>query len=120
MQGVTGSYAINGVELSQPSTGKWLGRENLGTDGNGRTIYPVLRSYLLSWDLMSTLELNQIINWNLSSVTGTVIMDLPKWGDANYTFYSYSGTVSKEPEVGEYFVTYVTNVSWEINNIRTN
>jgi hypothetical protein len=121
MNGTSGSYAINGVELSlQPSTANWVGRDKLGTDGNNRPIYPSIHSFEMKWELMPVSDLSRLINAQLSSVTGSLVVDLPKWGDANYTFYSYSGTYVDEPEVGEYFVEHITNVRFLINNVRTN
>ena len=121
MQGTSGSFAINGVVLSlQPSVHRWTGRDILGTDGNGRPLYPALREYEMVFDLVPTSDLVQLVNAQLSSVTGTLVMDLPKWGDSTYTFYSYSGTVAREPEVGEYFIDHVKSVKWLISNIRTN
>jgi hypothetical protein len=121
MNGTSGSYAINGVELSlQPSTANWVGRDKLGTDGNNRPIYPSIRSFELKWELMPVSDLKQLIDAQLSSVTGSLVVDLPKWGDANYTFHSYSGTYVEEPQVGEYFVEHATNVLLLINNVRTN
>lgn len=121
MQGTTGSYAVNGTTLTlQPSKARWMQRDSIGTDGNNRPIYPAIREYELSWDLIPTSDLKQIIDASLMSVTGTLVMDLPKWGDTAYTFYSYSGTVMREPEVGEWFVDHVTDVRVIIANIRTN
>jgi hypothetical protein len=120
MNGTSGSYAINGVELSlQPSTANWVGRDKLGTDGNNRPIYPSIHSFEMKWELMPVSDLSRLINAQLSSVTGSLVVDLPKWGDANYTFYSYSGTYVDEPEVGEYFVEHVTNVRFLISGIKT-
>lgn len=121
MQGTTGTYAINGTNFSlPPSKGKWMQRDSLGLDGNNRPIYPSIREYEMTWELMPISDLKQIIDASLMSVTGTVVADLPKWGDTDFTFYSYSGTVFREPEVGEYFVDHVTDVRLMIGNIRTN
>lgn len=120
MQGITGTFAINGTDLTlQPSTSKWLGRDDLGTDGNNRAIYPAFREYEMSFELMPVSDLAQLINAQLSSVTGTLVMDLPQWGASTYTFKSYSGTSAREPEIGEYFIDHVSSVRWLIANIRT-
>ena len=53
---------------------------------------------------MSTAELKQVNDAYLAvSNTGTAVVDLPKWGDNDYVFYSYSGTVLSRPTVGAYF-----------------
>jgi hypothetical protein len=121
MIGTTGSFAINGTRISlQPSTHKWSGRSELGVDGNNRPLYPAIREFEMSWDLMPVSDLAQLINAQLASVTGTLVMDLPQWGSSIYTFYSYSGTVAREPQVGQYFSEHVESVIWVVGNIRTN
>lgn len=121
MQGVTGSYAFNGTKLSaQPSTANWVVRQELGRDGNNRPIYPAIRDYEMTWEIISTSDLKQLVDAQLSCVTGSIVSDLPKWGDTNYTYYSYTGTIINEPTVGAYFVEYVTGVKLVIGNVRTN
>jgi len=119
-QGVTGAFAINGTNISLPPTnGKWEDKDFVGEDGNGHPIYPAVSGFIMNWGLMSTSEFKQINDFYISnSVTGTVIADLPKWGDTDYTFYSYTGTILHRPNVGKYFNTYVTDVEWKISNIR--
>jgi hypothetical protein len=122
-QGVTGTYAINGTDLSlQPSTGQWLGRDILGTDGNGRAIYPNIRSFEMSWDVMPIVDLHQITDLQEASDTSPLVVDLPRWatGINDYQFRSYSGTYAEEPVVGQYFEQHVMEVKLVIRNIRTN
>lgn len=121
MQGTSGSYAINGTELQlPPTTGKWSDRNSLGIDGNAHPIYSAVRQFVLSWGLMSPSEVQQINNFYLSAGnTGTVVVDLPKWGNSTYSFYSYSGCTLNEPEVGEYFCGYITDVTLVVNKVRT-
>lgn len=120
-QGYTGSFALNGSNLTlQPSTFGWENRDVLGTDGNGKPIYSALGSFQMYWGLMSTSELRQLILISDSvSATGTVVADLPEWGNADYYFKSYSGAVMQRPQVGEYFNTFVTDVRLVISNLRT-
>ena len=122
MQGISGSYAINGTNLYlQPEEGNWVKRDEIGVDGNNRPIYPAIREFELSWGLMSTSEVKQLIDAQLLvSNTGTIVFDLPKWGDTNWTFYSYSGTFIRDVEVGAYFSEYVKDVRVTVANIRTN
>lgn len=121
MQGISGSYALNGTKfILQPSDGGWDSRENLGTDGNGHPIYPSTRNFEVNWELASPTDVNQIINaYNAQGNTGTVVFDLPKWGDVDYTFYSYSGCVMQEPEAGKYFNQYIQDFHLIITKVRT-
>lgn len=119
-QGYTGSFAVNGTNLQlQPSTFRWGDRDIIGRDGMGRAIYPALGTFEMLWGLMSTGDLEQLISFAVASQTGTVIVDLPEWGNSGYLFQSYSGTLLDRPTVGEYFNTYVTDVRLTVTNIRT-
>lgn len=118
--GFSGSYGINGVALTlQPTGGQWEAKDTLGYDGDGRPIYPPMGEFTLNWGLMSTSEFKQLNDFYTSvSNTGTVSTELPKWGDSDYLYYSYSGTIINRPTVGEYFVGYVTDVKMTVGKIR--
>ena len=122
MQGLSGTYAINNTDLTlQPTEGKWVERTNYGLDGGGHSVYAQNRKFQMEWVLISTSDAKQIIDfYNAVGNTGTVVSCLPKWGDVDYTFYNYSGTVLQEPEVGAYFQGYIESVKMLIVNIRTN
>ena len=50
-------YKINGtLLLLQPTTGKWVNRSMVATSGEGRGIYPSVREFEMSWELVSALE----------------------------------------------------------------
>lgn len=118
--GFSGTYAINGTNLTLlPSQGNWEAKEIIGYDGAGRPLYPAIGEFTLGWDLVPTSDLKQLIDfYDYVSNTGTCVIDLPKWGDVDYLFYSYSGTFPNRPTVGAYFMGYVTDVKMLITNIR--
>jgi hypothetical protein len=120
--GYSGSYSFNNVDLTlPPSEGSWKERPNYGIDGGGHTIYSSVRDFEMTWDLISVANLNTIISvYNSVGNTGTVVSCLPDWGNANYIFRNYSGTVLQEPTVGVYFQEFVQNVKLLILNVRTN
>lgn len=120
MDGYSGTYALNGINLLLPPTeGAWVQRDTVGMDGNGRPIYPSVREFAMKWELMPTSALKQIIDAQRATAnTGSVVVDLPKWGDVDYIWYSYSGTFIQEVSVGAYFVDHVTDVNLVISNIR--
>ena len=120
--GLSGSYAFDNVNFQlQPTTGKWSERTNYGVDGAGHPIYSSVRNFELTWELISPTDAQQIINvYNSVGNTGSVVACLPKWGDATYTFFNYSGTTMQEPSVGEYFQGYIQSVKLLLLNIRTN
>lgn len=121
MQGASGTYAFNNVDLTlQPTTGKWVERTNYGFDGNAHPIYSAFRHFELTWELISPTDVKQLIDvYNAISTTGTVVSCLPKWGDPDYVFYNYSGTTVQEPTVEVYFQGYTTQVKMLLLNIRT-
>lgn len=114
------TYKINGTAIAlQPTSGMWQDREELDIDGNGHSIYPAVREFELQWDLMSMSEFYQIENfYNNQGTTGTVVSELPCWLSGTYTFFGFTGTVLRDPIVGEYFEQYVKDVSMLIANIR--
>lgn len=120
--GYSGTYAFNGTNLTlPPSQGKWSDRDILGLDGNGRPIYPSVREFTMTWELMDVTSLQQLINAQLSVAnTGSSVVDLPKWGASAYLFDSYSGCFINEVVVGQYFAEHVESVNLLITNIRTN
>lgn len=119
--GLSGTYAINDTNLQlQPTSGKWVERTQYGTDGSGHPIYSAFRNFELTWDLINTADVKQLIDfYNTVSSTGTVVACLPKWGDTNYTFHNYSGTTMGEPVVDTYFQSHLQSVKLLLINIRT-
>jgi len=103
--GISGSYAINGTELLlQPTSGRWIDRTPLGFTGNGHPEYAGVREFEMRWQLSPMSDANQVYGlFQQLDVTGTAVMDLPKYKATPYQFYSYSGTTLSEPSSGEYF-----------------
>lgn len=114
------TYKINGTAITlQPTSGAWQDREELDIDGNGHSIYPAVREFELHWDLMSISEFSQVEAWyNNQGTTGTVVAELPYWISGSWMFLGYTGTVLRDPIVGEYFETWVKDVTLLIANIR--
>lgn len=119
--GYSGTYAFNGSNLLlPPSEGQWGQREQIGTDGNGRPIYPSVRTFTMKWVLISVADAQQIINaQRVVANTGSSVVDLPEWAGSDYLFKSYSGTFINEPQVSPYFAQHLTDVTLLITNIRT-
>lgn len=120
--GLSGTYAFGNTDLTlQPTTGKWVERPNYGIDGGGHPVYSLYRSFELTWDLISTSDVNQIISfYNTVSNTGNIVACLPEWNNVNYQFKNYSGTTLQEPTVETYFQGYVQTVKMIILRINTN
>jgi len=115
------TYKINGVEfIIQPTYGQWVTQTPSGIDGNGHPIYPAIREFEIKWNLNSpsgTYQLQQF--FAAITITGTAVVDLPKYAHSEYTFYSYSGCVVHQPEFGNYFAEYVSDVVLLVSKIRT-
>lgn len=118
---MSNAIKIQGTLLNlQPSSHNWIPRNSLGIDGGGHPIYPSVREYELKWDLMSISEYDQLINfYNAVSSTGSVVVDLPRYNNSSYTFYSYTGCTLQEPEIGGFFEECVQDVTLLILKIRT-
>lgn|SRR5574341_151018 len=120
--GLSGSYAINNTNLTlQPTSGRWTERTSYGIDGGAHQVYSSIRSFELTWALISPSDAKQIIDfYNLVGNTGSVVATLPEWNNAEYLFRNYSGTTLQEPTVGEYFQGFIQEVKLLILNVRTN
>lgn len=118
--GYSGSYGINGVAFSlPPTTGQWEAKDAIGVDGNGHPIYSAYGEFTLNWGLMPTSDFKQLNDLYISvSNTGTAVVELPRWGDVDYLYYAYSGTIVSRPTVGEYFSEHVSEVRLTISRIR--
>lgn len=119
--GYSGTYAVQGTDLTlQPTEGKWNQRDSHGYDGSGHPIYSSFRTFELTWQLISTSDLSQLITFfNQVSSTGTVAVDLPQYGASSYLFHRYSGCTLNEVSVGAYFLDHAQDVSLLILQIRT-
>ena len=117
--GATGSYAVQAVEFNlQPSRGRWLDRDVLGVDGGAHPVYPAVRSFEMSWQLINASDLAEIIGfYNQVQNTGTVAVDLPAWNGNPYQFQRYSGCTLSEPMVGEFFNEHTQEVRLLIYNV---
>ena len=115
------TYRANGTEFTlQPTSGRWLPRNELGRNGYGHPVYPATREFEITWAIKSAAEANQIQTFfDALSNTGTVVMDLPRYAYATYEFFAYTGCIIGEPELGTYFVENYQNVRLLVTNIRT-
>ena len=115
------SYKFDGEEfILLPTTGRWMPREMLGVAGSGHPIYPGVREFELTWQLNSPTGTYQLQKWfDALIATGTAVVDLPKYGDAEYVFESYTGCVLREPQFSQYFTENIQTVTMRITNIKT-
>lgn len=121
MIGASGTFAVNGTDFTlQPTKAKWDDRDSLGMDGGGHPVYPAVRSFEMSWQLIDMSDLSQIIGfYNSVRNTGTVSVDLPEWAAPEYRFARYSGCTLSEPMVGDFFNGYVQEIKLLIYNVTT-
>ena len=115
------TYIINGTTLAlQPTSGAWKDRDSLGVDGNGHSVYSAAREFEMRWGFMSMSEFKEIHDlYNAIGNTGTAVVSLPTYAGASWGFTEYSGTVLREPEAGQYFEQYVSDVTLLVVKIRT-
>lgn len=117
--GYSGTYAINGTDLSiQPTSGRWLPQNMVGINGNGIPIYPRVREFEIRWNLTDPALAEQVRGYFAAlQFTGTVVVDLPKYASSTYQFYSYSGCSLYQPERGTYFAEHITDIVMVVGNI---
>jgi len=115
------TYKINGTEIpTQPTTGRWMPRNQLGISGSGHSIYSGIREFELRWQLIDPETSNNLQSWfNDISATGTAVVDLPYHLSGTNYFVPYSGCVLREPELGSYFNGYVQNLLLIVSKIVT-
>ena len=114
------TYKINSITLlTQPSTGQWVQRATLGTDGAGHPVYAAPRDCQMTWDIIDAPSYNQLQNfYDTAGNTGTVSATLPQYASSNYQDHDYSGCVMQEPYYDNYFEQYYQGVKLLIVGIR--
>ena len=117
---MSGSYKINGTEFDpQPTSGRWMPRQQLALDGNLQAIYPLYHEFEIRWQLEKPSDFKEIQDlYEGMSAIGNIVAELPEYGAATYTFFSYSGCVLREPEMGVYFSEHHTDVVLLVSKIR--
>lgn len=120
--GLSGSFAFNDTNFNQiPTTHRWVERTQYGMDGNAHPVYAQNRSYEMTWNLISTENAKQIIDfYNLVGNTGTLTTCLPEWGAAEYRFKNYSGTTLQEPQMQGYFMGFIEELKLLVLTVNTN
>lgn len=119
---MSGSFKINDtVLIDQPTVGRWMPRETYGTDGTGHPVYPALRSFEMSWELISSAGYGQLYGFfRDASGTRFISCDIPRYGDPNFLFATHSGCVLNEIQFGDTYYTdegYIPNVRVVISNL---
>jgi len=119
--GASGTYAINGTTLLlQPTTGRWLPRDSIGFTGDGHPDYVGVREFEMKWQLISVNDANQLQGFfDTLGITGTAVVDLPKYRNAEYIFDSYSGCAISEPQMDVYYEQHESNITLLIYGIIT-
>ena len=114
-------YKINNTELLiEPTSGRWVPKDQFGLDGNGHPIYSAVRQFEINFGMLSPAQQNQLQGFYDSVITtGSEVVDLPEYGASTYTFKSYSGCVLREPEQDQYFVENIAEVFLLVTNITT-
>ena len=115
------TYKIGGVEFPiQPTTGHWVDRPIFGITGDGHAMYPGVREFEIRWGLLDATGTNQLWNFfNAILVTGTAVVELPKYASPGWIFYAYTGCLVREPGFGAYFNQHTQDVTLIVSQIRT-
>lgn len=118
---MSGTFKIDGIELLlQPTAHHWLARDILGIDGAGHPVYPGVREYELRFQLGGPSDYSQLQDfYEQIRVTGSVVVELPRYGYPDYVFFAYSGCNLHEPDFGGYFTEHLEEITLLVTNIRT-
>ena len=121
-------YRISGRPILEPTTGRWLSRDVVDVQGDGRPIYGSTRAFEMRWQLESYEQWSLLVaTFNELQSSGTTVARLPAYptlpfpmatGSA-FAFQEYSGVVLSEPSVGAFFQDWPTDVTLLIANIVT-
>lgn len=114
------TYKINGSAfIIQPTSGQWLEPTRVDVDGNGHPIYSAVTSFQLSWANLSPSGTYQLYQFfRTLTITGSAVVDLPRFGHNSYSFYSYTGCVVQLPLMGDYFYGQTLDVNLLVTKIR--
>lgn len=114
------TYKINGTTLlAQPSEVTWIGRDILGIAANGHPIYPSLRTCQFQWDAMTVADYSQLLGfYTAQGVSGSSVVEMPKYNSTSYGFYAYTGCIIQEPSPESYFAEHLLNVVLVITGVR--
>lgn len=113
-------YEVDGNPLFlQPESGQWLGRDQIGVDGQGRPIYQPTYSFQIKWGPMDAAEFNQLCGlFNQISITGTASIVLPsRCGEAIWTGTLYTGVLFEEPRRESFWQEHSLRPSVIVRNI---
>ena len=70
-----------------------------------------LTSFQMEWQNLSPTGTFQLYEFfRALHITGSASVDLPRYGYADYTFYTYTGCVVYIPEFGNFFAGQTLNV----------
>lgn len=96
---------FNGTGLMiNPTTAQWVDQDSMGISGDGHAIYPALREFRLSFNLVSQGEWYELYDYfRRVSVTGTMTVALPDFSNNNFVYRNYSGATLRYPTMSQYF-----------------
>jgi hypothetical protein len=112
------TYKINSVEIACPTTMKWEDKREHGTNGNGNPVYGRYRSAQLTWNVMYPEDFELVQRSYLHSQTsGSVVVELPRYGASTYGFNEYSGCYLEDLQMGEFFDGHYMSVTLIVTKV---
>lgn len=107
-----------------PTTVRWMPREAIDVQGDGRPIYGAVRQVQLRWELTSYEEWASLQRvYDDVRASGTAVVQLPGFPTTTGTslsYVEYSGCVLGEPQIGNFFAeSYPESIVLIISNIVT-
>lgn len=111
---------INGTTLTaQPTSITWVQKEPKYRNGLGAPIYAAFKDVELRWDYINSAAFQQLSTLAGSNgITGTSTLTVPKFVNATYVDYTYSGCIVNAPTVGELFEEHYSGVTMIVTKVR--
>lgn len=96
---------FNGTGLMiNPTTAQWLDPDQIGVSGDGHAIYPALKEFRLSFNLVSQGEWFELYSYfKRVSFTGTLVCSLPDFESNTFAYRNFSGCILRYPSMNQYF-----------------
>lgn len=113
-------YKINGTEFC-PTESRWLPRDPVGVQGDGRVLYPATRTFEIKWGFTEYSEwadAQQV--YEAIEASGTAVVQIPAFPSAfsqDYGFSEYSGVLIAEPVIDAFFEGFPSSMVLVITNI---
>lgn len=113
-------HKLNGTQID-PAEFRYLPRKPLDVQGDGRPLYPAVRSAEWKWNITTYAEWAYLqVQFDKTKSSGANVVQIPAFPTGisqDYSFTEYSGVYVSEPISGTQFADHPTEIILVISNI---